>query len=125
MSSQNPVFIPGPTNIPDRLRAAMNVQTLDHRSPEFVNVFAPVLDGVKKVFGTTDGTVITFPGSGHRRFGKRRSAIRSAPAIRFWSPATVCSATAGLICANATVLTSRLLNARGAAAHLPTNSKLR
>lgn len=31
MSTQNPVFIPGPTNIPDRLRHAVNVLTIDHR----------------------------------------------------------------------------------------------
>ena len=64
MSDQNPVFIPGPTNIPDRLRAAMHVQTRDHRAPDFVETFAPVLEDTKKVFGTKDGTVITFPASG-------------------------------------------------------------
>lgn len=64
MSDQNPVFIPGPTNIPDRLRAAMNVQTRDHRAPDFVETLAPVLQETKKVFGTKDGTVITFPASG-------------------------------------------------------------
>lgn len=32
MSSQNPVFIPGPTNIPERLRHAVNAPTSDHRS---------------------------------------------------------------------------------------------
>ena len=64
MSDQNPVFIPGPTNIPDRLLNAMHMQTRDHRSPDFVNTFAPVLEGTKKVFGTTEGTVITFPASG-------------------------------------------------------------
>lgn len=64
MSDQNPVFIPGPTNIPDRLRLAMQVQTRDHRAPDFVETFAPVLEGTKKVFGTQDGTVITFPASG-------------------------------------------------------------
>lgn len=64
MSDQNPVFIPGPTNIPDRLRLAMNVQTQDHRAPDFVQTFRPVLEGCKKVFGTTEGTVITFPSSG-------------------------------------------------------------
>ena len=32
MHGQNPVFIPGPTNIPERLRHAMNVPTADHRS---------------------------------------------------------------------------------------------
>lgn len=64
MSDQNPVFIPGPTNIPDRLRAAMQVQTRDHRAPDFVETLAPVLEGTKKVFGTTDGSIITFPASG-------------------------------------------------------------
>ncbi|MFK7745180.1 MAG: L-aspartate--glyoxylate aminotransferase BhcA [Roseobacter sp.] len=64
MSDQNPVFIPGPTNIPDRLRAAMNIQTRDHRAPDFVKTFAPVLEDTKKVFGTTEGSIITFPASG-------------------------------------------------------------
>lgn len=64
MANQNPVFIPGPTNIPDRLRAAMNVQTQDHRAPDFVETFAPVLEGTKKVFATTTGKIITFPASG-------------------------------------------------------------
>lgn len=64
MSSQNPVFIPGPTNIPDRLRAAMNVQTRDHRAPDFVETFAPVLEDTRKVFATTHGTILTFPASG-------------------------------------------------------------
>ncbi|MEO1139857.1 MAG: aminotransferase class V-fold PLP-dependent enzyme, partial [Pseudomonadota bacterium] len=64
MTNQNPVFIPGPTNMPDRLRLAMQVQTQDHRAPDFVETFAPVLEGTKKVFGTVDGVVITFPASG-------------------------------------------------------------
>lgn len=64
MSDQNPVFIPGPTNIPDRLRRAMQVQTMDHRSPAFVGVLAPVLEGCKRVFGTTKGEIVTFPASG-------------------------------------------------------------
>jgi alanine-glyoxylate transaminase/serine-glyoxylate transaminase/serine-pyruvate transaminase len=64
MSDQNPVFIPGPTNIPDRLRHAMNVQTMDHRAPDFVEVFAPVLEDTKKVFATTEGKIVTFPASG-------------------------------------------------------------
>ena len=64
MSNQNPVFIPGPTNIPDRLRLAMQVQTQDHRAPDFVETFAPVLEDTKKVFGTTEGQIVTFPASG-------------------------------------------------------------
>ncbi len=64
MSDQNPVFIPGPTNMPDRLRRAMQVQTQDHRSPAFVETLTPVLEGCKTVFGTANGTIITFPASG-------------------------------------------------------------
>ena len=64
MIDQNPVFIPGPTNIPQRLLSAMQVQTKDHRSPDFVNVFGPVLDRTKRVFGSQHGTVVTFPASG-------------------------------------------------------------
>lgn len=64
MSNQNPIFIPGPTNIPDRLRLAMHVQTQDHRAPDFVDTFAPVLEETKKVFATTDGKVVIFPSSG-------------------------------------------------------------
>ena len=64
MYGQNPVFIPGPTNIPDRLRQAMNVQTTDHRAPDFVDLLPPLLEDLKKVFKTKTGKVITFPSSG-------------------------------------------------------------
>lgn len=64
MTDQNPVFIPGPTNMPDRLRRAIQIQTQDHRAPDFVETFAPVLRDTKKVFASTDGTIITFPASG-------------------------------------------------------------
>ncbi len=64
MSNQNPVFIPGPTNIPDRLRLAMHTQTSDHRAPDFVEVFSPILEDTKKVFGTTSGKVILYPATG-------------------------------------------------------------
>ncbi len=64
MSKQNPVFIPGPTNIPDRLLRAMQVQTIDHRAPDFVQAFAPVLEGLKQVFRSTTGQIVTFPSSG-------------------------------------------------------------
>ena len=64
MSGQNPVFIPGPTNIPDRLRNAMSMQTIDHRSSKFAELFLPVLEDMKKVFKTTEGQVLTYPSSG-------------------------------------------------------------
>lgn len=64
MFDLNPVFIPGPTNIPDRLRNAMHIQTRDHRAPDFVKTLAPVLQDCKKIFKTTDGEVLIFPASG-------------------------------------------------------------
>ncbi len=64
MSDQNPVFIPGPTNIPDQLRRAMNTQTIDHRAPDFVGVLKPVLEDLKKVFKTETGEMFIFPSSG-------------------------------------------------------------
>ena len=64
MSDQNPVFIPGPTNIPDQLRRAMNTQTSDHRAPDFVGVLKPVLEDLKKVFKTETGEMFIFPSSG-------------------------------------------------------------
>ena len=64
MTGQNPVFIPGPTNIPDRLRYAMSIQTMDHRAPDFIELLSPLLADLKKVFKTKTGQVITFPSSG-------------------------------------------------------------
>jgi len=64
MSSQNPVFIPGPTNIPERLRHAVNVPTIDHRSSSFGEIFLPLFPGVKKVLKTEKGEVVIFPATG-------------------------------------------------------------
>ena len=64
MSSQNPVFIPGPTNIPERLRAAVNVPTIDHRSAEFTALFRPLFHGVKDVLKMQEGEVVFFPATG-------------------------------------------------------------
>ena len=60
----NPVFIPGPTNIPERIRHAMNAPTVDHRAPDFAKIFAPVLADLKKIFKTETGHAVIFPGSG-------------------------------------------------------------
>ena len=49
MSLQNPVFIPGPTNMPEVLRKAVDMPTIDHRSPLFGAILHPALAGVKKV----------------------------------------------------------------------------
>ena len=58
------LFIPGPTNVPMDVLRAMNTPMQDHRAPEFSEVLAPVLDGLKPVFGTQEAAIALFPGSG-------------------------------------------------------------
>jgi hypothetical protein len=58
MFMQNPVFIPGPTNIPEILRKAVDMPTVDHRSSLFGEVLRPALAGVKKVVQTKSGSAL-------------------------------------------------------------------
>ena len=64
MTSQNPIFIPGPTNIPEEMRKAVDMPTIDHRSPVFGRMLHPALEGVKKVLKTTQAQVFLFPSTG-------------------------------------------------------------
>ena len=64
MSSQNPVFIPGPTNIPDSVRKACDIATLDHRSPAFARIFQPAVAGVRRILKMDAGEVIILPSTG-------------------------------------------------------------
>lgn len=64
MSDQNPIFIPGPTNIPEAIRRACDIPTLDHRSTLFRDIFFPVLENVKRVLKTETGEAVIFPASG-------------------------------------------------------------
>lgn len=64
MSSQNPVFIPGPTNMPEALRKACDMPTLDHRSAGFADILHPCLSGVRQVLKSSDAHVFIFPASG-------------------------------------------------------------
>lgn len=64
MSFQNPVFIPGPTNIPERLRKACDMPTIDHRSPLFGQILHPARAGVRKVLKSADAEVFIFPSTG-------------------------------------------------------------
>lgn len=64
MISQNPVFIPGPTNMPEILRKAVDLPTVDHRSPAFGRILEPALAGVKAVLKTDAASVFVFPATG-------------------------------------------------------------
>ena len=60
----NSLSIPGPTNMPFEIRAAMDVALEDHRSPSFPKFTMPLFEDVKKIFGTERGKVALFAGSG-------------------------------------------------------------
>ena len=64
MSFQNPVFIPGPTNMPEALRRAVDMPTLDHRSALFAEILHPARAGVKQVLKSETAEVFFFPSTG-------------------------------------------------------------
>ncbi len=64
MAGRNFLFVPGPTNVPDRIMRAMMVSMEDHRSPAFPALTRTILPGLKKVFRTERGTPFVFPSSG-------------------------------------------------------------
>lgn len=64
MSFQNPVFIPGPTNIPEGLRKACDMPTIDHRSPLFGSILHPARDGVRQVLKSKTANIYLFPSTG-------------------------------------------------------------
>ncbi|SDY44135.1 L-aspartate--glyoxylate aminotransferase BhcA [Citreimonas salinaria] len=64
MSLQNPVFIPGPTNIPDAIRKACDMPTMDHRSAAFADILHPALNGARQVMGQSTGETFVFPSTG-------------------------------------------------------------
>jgi alanine-glyoxylate transaminase/serine-glyoxylate transaminase/serine-pyruvate transaminase len=58
------LFIPGPTNVPDAVRRAMNVPMRDHRAPDFPELTLPLFADLKKVFANETGRVFMYPSSG-------------------------------------------------------------
>ncbi len=61
---RNFLFVPGPTNVPDRVQRAMVVAMEDHRSSKFPELATGLFKDLKKVFKTTDGQIFIFPSSG-------------------------------------------------------------
>lgn len=64
MSFQNPVFIPGPTNIPEQLRKACDMPTIDHRSPLFGQILHPARAGVRQILQSDTAEIFIFPSTG-------------------------------------------------------------
>jgi alanine-glyoxylate transaminase/serine-glyoxylate transaminase/serine-pyruvate transaminase len=64
MAGRNFLFVPGPTNVPDRVLRAMHVAMEDHRSSSFPALAQPVFEELKKIFKTASGQAFIFPASG-------------------------------------------------------------
>ena len=64
MAGRNFLFVPGPTNVPDRILRAMHRAMEDHRSSDFPALTASVLEGLREIFKTASGQAFLFPSSG-------------------------------------------------------------
>ena len=63
-AGRNFLFVPGPTNVPERVMRAMVVSMEDHRSPIFPELARACLNGLKPIFKTTHRHAFIFPSSG-------------------------------------------------------------
>jgi alanine-glyoxylate transaminase / serine-glyoxylate transaminase / serine-pyruvate transaminase len=64
MAGRNFLFVPGPSNVPDRILRSMVVPMEDHRSAAFPELALACLNGLKSIFKTTTGSPMIFPSSG-------------------------------------------------------------
>ena len=64
MAGRNFLFVPGPSNVPDRVLRSMMVAMEDHRSSKFPELTRSVLPDLKRLFQCTDGEVFIFPATG-------------------------------------------------------------
>jgi alanine-glyoxylate transaminase/serine-glyoxylate transaminase/serine-pyruvate transaminase len=60
-SGRNFLFVPGPTNVPDRILRAMHSAMLDHRASDFPELTLPLYEDLKKIFKTKEGQAVIFP----------------------------------------------------------------
>lgn len=68
------LFIPGPTNVPEPVRQAMNIPMEDMRAPDFPDFVSGILNDLKKTYRMKSGRVFVFPSSGT---GAWESAIQN------------------------------------------------
>ena len=64
MAGRNFLFVPGPTNTPDRILRAMHIAMEDHRSSAFPGLATPLFRDLRKIFKTETGQSFIFPASG-------------------------------------------------------------
>src|SRR2546428_11884315 len=85
MPGRNFLFVPGPTNVPERILRAMDRAMEDHRSSAFPELATGLLRDLRKVFKTTTGQAFIFPATGT---GGWEAALRNtrSPSDRILAP---------------------------------------
>ncbi len=68
------LYIPGPTNVPEPVRQAMNLPMEDMRAPDFPDFVGGLLTDLKKTYRMEQGRIFVFPSSGT---GAWESAIQN------------------------------------------------
>ncbi len=58
------LFVPGPTNVPEAVRKAIDVPMEDHRAPDMAEFTLPLFADLKQIFKTATGQVFLYPASG-------------------------------------------------------------
>ncbi|MFD9902589.1 aminotransferase class V-fold PLP-dependent enzyme [Mesorhizobium sp. UC22_110] len=58
------LFVPGPTNVPEAVRQAMNLPMEDMRASTFPQLTLGLFEGLKRVFKNETGRVFIYPSSG-------------------------------------------------------------
>ena len=58
------LFVPGPTNVPETVRKAIDIPMEDHRAPDLPTFTLPLFADLKQIFKTESGQVFLFPSSG-------------------------------------------------------------
>jgi alanine-glyoxylate transaminase/serine-glyoxylate transaminase/serine-pyruvate transaminase len=64
MAGFTQLFVPGPTNVPEAVRQAMNMPMEDMRAPTYPAFTRPLLEDINKVFRNETGRTFIFPSSG-------------------------------------------------------------
>ncbi|MGH8579908.1 MAG: aminotransferase class V-fold PLP-dependent enzyme, partial [Gammaproteobacteria bacterium] len=64
MPGRNHLFIPGPSNVPDRINNAMHLSQEDMRALDLPGFTKPLYEDMKRVFKTQAGRVFIYPASG-------------------------------------------------------------
>jgi alanine-glyoxylate transaminase/serine-glyoxylate transaminase/serine-pyruvate transaminase len=64
MAGRNFLFVPGPTNVPDRILRSMMVAMEDHRSPKFPELTRGLFPALKRLYQCDEGEVFIFPSTG-------------------------------------------------------------